>query len=50
MPLSIWRVFLCARKVHTLDMKTSKPAKFGPQTQAIRGGEPNRRGERLVED
>src|SRR5229473_657846 len=25
-------------------MKTSKPAKFGPQTQAIHGGEPNRRG------
>jgi hypothetical protein len=50
MPLPIWRVFLCARKVHTLDMKTSKPAKFGSQTQAIRGGEPNRRGERLVKD
>ncbi|HEV1996390.1 MAG TPA: aminotransferase class I/II-fold pyridoxal phosphate-dependent enzyme, partial [Candidatus Acidoferrum sp.] len=25
-------------------MKTSKPAKFGPQTQAIHGGEPNRHG------
>ncbi len=25
-------------------MKPSKPAKLGPQTQAIHGGEPNRRG------
>ncbi len=25
-------------------MKTTKPAKYGPQTQAIHGGEPNRRG------
>src|SRR5260370_11780571 len=25
-------------------MKTGKPAKFGAQTQAIHGGEPNRRG------
>src|SRR5258708_18661272 len=25
-------------------MKTSKPANYGPQTQAIHGGEPNRRG------
>src|SRR5258708_9685978 len=25
-------------------MNTSKPARLGPQTQAIHGGEPNRRG------
>jgi methionine-gamma-lyase len=36
---------LFGRRVHTLPMKPSKSThKLGPQTQAIHGGEPNRRG------
>src|SRR5260370_5753947 len=39
-----WRLFLLARKEHTLPMKNKSQHKLGPQTQAIHGGEPNPRG------
>src|SRR5260370_31299137 len=39
-----WRLFLLARKEHTLPMKNKSQHKLGPQTRAIHGGEPNRRG------
>src|SRR5216684_1636698 len=45
LPVSQFGGCFCSPARCTLfPMKTNKPAKFGPQTQAIHGGEPNRHG------
>src|SRR5437588_8045488 len=44
MTLQFGGCFCWSTRCTLFPMKTSKPAKLGPQTQAIHGGEPNRRG------
>src|SRR5256885_10856266 len=44
MPRQFGGCFCSPTRCTLFPMKSSKLAKFGPQTQAIHGGEPNRRG------
>src|SRR5712691_9825324 len=44
MPCQFGRCFCLPTRCTLFGMKTAKPSNLGPQTQAIHGGEPNRRG------
>jgi methionine-gamma-lyase len=43
-PVPIWKLFLLAHRCTLFPMKSQSQHKLGPQTRAIHGGEPNRRG------